>query len=224
MTRRETGAGMGRAGIAPQATYGETRERILRAALRAFAQRGFDGASTREIASAAGMNHGLIRHHFGSKLKLWQAAVDRAFADMEAGLAAVLDDPSIADDRERAARLVRGHVHYVAQNPEFVHLMLEEGKRRGPRMRWIADRHVKPLYEALRGLLERAQARDVLPSGVPAVHLFYALAGAVGLFFHQAEECRRVAGVDPFAPEAVDRHARVVERLLLGPSDGRQWE
>ncbi|NNL66033.1 MAG: TetR/AcrR family transcriptional regulator, partial [Myxococcales bacterium] len=65
---------------------GDTREQILRVALRAFAEKGFDGASTRAIAAGAGVNHGLIRHHFGSKLKLWQASVDRAFAEMQAEL------------------------------------------------------------------------------------------------------------------------------------------
>ena len=96
--------------------------------------------------------------------------------------------------------------------------MLEEGKRRGPRMRWIADRHVKPLYAAIGTLLESAGARGTLPEGISPVHFFYALAGAVGLLFHQAEECRRVAGVDPFEPRVIEEHARVVEQLFLGPT------
>ena len=37
-----------------------TRERILAAALEVFAERGFDGARTRDIAERAGANLGLI--------------------------------------------------------------------------------------------------------------------------------------------------------------------
>lgn len=43
------------------------RARIRDAALRLFAERGVSGATTRDIARAAGVSAGLIRHHFGSK-------------------------------------------------------------------------------------------------------------------------------------------------------------
>jgi AcrR family transcriptional regulator len=198
----------------------ETRAEILEAAVRAFADRGFEGASTREIAAAAGVHHGLIRHHFGSKARLWQAAVDRAFGTMQADLEALIAEPD-ASDRERVARIIRTHVHFVAGHPEFVRLMFQEGKRRGPRTRWIADRHVKPLYDAVGAVLARAQRAGALPRDFPAAHFFYVLAGAVGAIFHQAEECRRVAGIDPFDADAVREHARVVERLFLGPEDSR---
>lgn len=200
-------------------TAGDTREQILRAALQAFAEMGYDGSSTREIATRAGVNHGLIPYYFGTKEKLWKAAVDRAFEKMGQGLGALLSDSSITSDRERAARLVHNHVHFVARHPEFVRLMHEEGKRRGPRMRWIVDRHVKPMYEAIAELLERGRARGVPRMEVPPVHFFYILAGAVGVFFHQAEECKRVSGVDPFDPQVVADHARAVELLLLGPPE-----
>jgi AcrR family transcriptional regulator len=68
------------------------RARIRDAALRLFAERGIGGASIREIAAAAGVSSGLVRHHFGSKEELRDAcdayAMDRmkrmreqAFAD-----------------------------------------------------------------------------------------------------------------------------------------------
>jgi len=195
----------------------DTREVILEAALAAFSELGFDGATTRTIASRAGVNHGLIPYYFGSKPKLWEAAVERAFADLDAGLRVVLDDPSVGDDRERIGLLIRNFVRFVARNPEFVRLMNDEGKRRGPRMRWIVDRHVKPLYEAVSALMQRGAVSDRLPVDIHPVHLHYILAGAAGLIFAQAEECKRLSDVDPFDPEVVESHARAVEYLLLGP-------
>jgi len=208
---------MARAAATEQETAG-SRELILRAALRAFAVRGFDGASTREIAAKAGVNHGLIPYYFGSKQKLWQAAVDLAFEQLKAGVEAILADPSFADDRARAARLIRAHVRFVAAYPEFVRLMHEEGKRGGPRMRWLVDRHVRPLYQAIEALLARGQKSGTLRLAMTPLHFFYVLAGAAGVIFHQAEECKRLTGVDPCDPEVVEEHARVVERLLLGSS------
>ncbi len=49
------------------------RARIRDAALRLFAERGMDGATIRDIAKAAGVSPGLVRHHFGSKEALREA-------------------------------------------------------------------------------------------------------------------------------------------------------
>ena len=197
-------------------TEPDTREVILAAALQIFAEKGFDGSTTREIATSAGVNHGLIPYYFGGKPKLWREAVDRAFSTLDATLDTVVSDPSVTDVRERTGLLIRSYVRFVAANPEFVRLMHEEGKRKGERMRWIVDRHVKPMYEKISALLTSAAGRGLLPEDIAPVHFHYILAGAVGVFFHQAEECKRLTGVDPFEEAAVEAHARAVEYLLLG--------
>ena len=56
------------------------RARIRDAALRLFAERGMDGATIRDIAKAAGVSGGLVRHHFGSKDGL-RAACDSSALD-----------------------------------------------------------------------------------------------------------------------------------------------
>jgi AcrR family transcriptional regulator len=195
----------------------DTRERILQAALGAFSENGFEGAKTREIAARAGVPLGLLQYHFGGKLELWRAAVDRSLGELREGLDAVLAGAPPADERESLRLLIREHVHFVARNPAFVRLMHDEGKRRGPRMRWMVDRHVKPVYEALVPLIERAQQKGVLPAGIAPFHFVYILAGAAGVIFHQAEECKRLSGADPADPAVVDAHARAVEYLFLGP-------
>jgi AcrR family transcriptional regulator len=48
---------------------------VLAAARTAFAERGFDGASIRVIAADAGVDPALVHHYFGSKDKLFLAAV-----------------------------------------------------------------------------------------------------------------------------------------------------
>lgn len=51
----------------------QSRERLLQAALRLFAQQGYAKASTREIADAAGANLASIRYYFGDKAGLYRA-------------------------------------------------------------------------------------------------------------------------------------------------------
>ncbi len=54
----------------------DTREAILRAAREAFADRGFDQASIRQIATGAGVDPALVHHYFGTKEQLFLATVE----------------------------------------------------------------------------------------------------------------------------------------------------
>ena|SRR3990167_5134572 len=50
----------------------KTREKILRAAEKFFAAKGFSATSTAAIAKAAKVNEALLFHHFGNKEQLWR--------------------------------------------------------------------------------------------------------------------------------------------------------
>jgi AcrR family transcriptional regulator len=52
-----------------------TREAILAAAQDAFASRGYDATGVRDITAAAGINPSLVNRYFGSKEKLFEAAL-----------------------------------------------------------------------------------------------------------------------------------------------------
>jgi AcrR family transcriptional regulator len=53
----------------------DTKEAILAAAREAFAEKGFDGASIRYIATSAGVDPALVHHYFGAKDQLFLAAM-----------------------------------------------------------------------------------------------------------------------------------------------------
>jgi AcrR family transcriptional regulator len=57
----------------------ETRETILASARELFAEKGYDGASARSIARAAGVDPALVHHFFGSKEGLFVAAMEFPF-------------------------------------------------------------------------------------------------------------------------------------------------
>jgi AcrR family transcriptional regulator len=61
----------------------DTREAILEAAREAFAERGYDGASIRLIAAAAGVDPALVHHYFGTKNQLFLDAMQAPFDPMQ---------------------------------------------------------------------------------------------------------------------------------------------
>jgi AcrR family transcriptional regulator len=68
-----------RTGRRPKHAGAGTRDEILAAARRLFAERGYEGASMRAIAAEAGVDAALITHFFGSKAKLLGAAIEWPF-------------------------------------------------------------------------------------------------------------------------------------------------
>ncbi|MEC9343705.1 MAG: TetR/AcrR family transcriptional regulator [Pseudomonadota bacterium] len=67
---------------APSRRSLRTRARILDAAERVFAERGFEGATIRDIASLAGVQVGLVHHHGGGKEALFGLVVMRRARDL----------------------------------------------------------------------------------------------------------------------------------------------
>lgn len=199
----------------PESQNSSTRELILKTALEAFSLQGFEGATTRSIAAAAGVNQGLIPYYFKTKQALWRESVDRAFEELHAAMEewSSREGPT---DRKDIARMIRAYVAYVASHPEFVRMMNEEGKRSGPRMRWLVDRHVRPLLAGMTALFARVAEEIGMPVEINPAHLNYIFVGAVATIFHQAPECRRVTGYDPHDAKAVEAHADVLVHLLLG--------
>jgi AcrR family transcriptional regulator len=69
-----------------------TREAILDAARRAFAERGYQQATIREVAGIAGVDPALVHHYFGTKQDLFVAAVEIPVNPFEAFVELVSED------------------------------------------------------------------------------------------------------------------------------------
>jgi AcrR family transcriptional regulator len=70
------------------------RARIREAALKHFAEEGYERATIRGIAQTAGVSPGLLRHHYGSKDALRKACDDYVFEMLHRLNAQILEDPS----------------------------------------------------------------------------------------------------------------------------------
>jgi len=195
-----------------------TRERILAAALECFSLQGFDGAATREIASRAEVTQPLLTYHFRSKEELWRAAVDGVFAALTTAMVTRLDGLRGVDEVTTAKLLVHEFISFSAAHPELHRIITQECKVEGPRLDWLVETHVRPLYDATTELLQRlVDAGQLAP--IPVAHLYYILTGAGATMFVLAPECRRLSGVEPFDPSVIEQHADAVVALLFTVPD-----
>src|ERR1700761_9220829 len=105
-----------------------TRDRIVAAAVELFSERSFDGASTRDIATAAGVTQPLVTYHFHSKEELWQAAVDSLFAHLNRTLEERATGLRGVDGIVSAKLLVREFVTFSARTPQLHRIIMQESK------------------------------------------------------------------------------------------------
>jgi TetR/AcrR family transcriptional regulator len=192
-----------------------TRRIILQAALDRFSTEGFEGASTRAIAAQAGVNHGLIRHHFGSKEKLWRAAVEFLFERLEREMRFTAEDVAGRSAREIFEMGLRRYVHYCARHPEHARIMVQESIGSGPRLKWMAQNFIKRSMQAVRPVIEAAKARGDLPN-LDTVSIQYIIAPACQMIFALASEVKAVTGRDMTTSAAIEAHADTVVALFAG--------
>lgn len=210
-------------------TREDIRQRLLDSALVEFGAKGFDGASTRSIAQRIDAHQPQINYHFSSKEALWAAAVDHLFGMLGKELAGVpvpagTDDPAGNDDPAELASAfadaVRRFVRFAAARPELNQIMVHEATEDSERLRWMVERHIRPLYDATRATWQRLRDAGIAAPIDPAV-VHYVIVGAASLPFVNAPEARILTGAEPTERAWVDAHADgLVATLLPGLSDG----
>jgi AcrR family transcriptional regulator len=181
----------------------QTREAVIAAARRLFAEAGYDRATVRGIATAAGVDPALVVHYFGSKEALFREVMKLppVVADTIAHLA---DGPRSSVGRRLAEVVVAS-----LENPATRDIIL--GRIRSASSHPDAAALVRQTVE--QDILALAAGLDV---DQPELRAALAGSSIVGTAF-----ARYIVGVEPLAsltPDAlVAAFAPVLQRHLTGP-------
>jgi AcrR family transcriptional regulator len=134
----------------------ERRAAIVREAVRLFAERGFRGATTRELAAAVGVSEPVLYEHFRTKRELYEAILDvksREGEDRFAALArAHLDG---GDDRGFFEGLADLVLDFCESNPDYVRLLLFSALESHEMGEMFYLRHRKIFLGPVTGYIER---------------------------------------------------------------------
>jgi AcrR family transcriptional regulator len=203
-----------------QARSSVTREALLDAALAEFSAHGFEGASTRTIAAAAGTHQPQINYHFASKEALWMATVDHLFERLDVAVGDQLGaEPPGWVDRDGFAANLRAFVRAAAGLPELNRIMVQEATIDSDRLQWIVDHHTRPRFDLVTSAWRRLRASGTV-ADVDEVVLYYSLVGAASLAYVNAPEAR-LLGHDTLADSFIDAHADALVAVFLGPDERR---
>lgn len=192
-----------------------TRELILDAAERLFAERGYEETSLADVGEAAGVSRATPGYFFGSKADLHRSALERCFADVRR---------AVREGKERAlasggtpeavlAGAVSDYTEFVLARPNFVRLIEREA---------LSDRTVldgMPLrlavwQEALSAF--RQELGLDISDTAEAAHLLLSLVALTWFPVVHGGTFLRAVGLDPAAADFAEQRKRHITTLLLG--------
>lgn len=125
-----------------------TDEEVLDAALEAFARVGYEAMSIRSLGRDLGLSHGALNQRFGSKDKLFDAAVDHGFGQLASSMADHLAHMAPGGDDEVRDR-IRSFILASAERPQIMRLMNTLGITSSARLDHVVERHISPLAAPL---------------------------------------------------------------------------
>ena len=133
----------------------ETRDRLLKAAERLFADRGFKKVTVRDICRAARANVAAVNYHFGDKLGLYREVMQSAIDGMRGTNDAAREAGAGQPPEEQLRRYIAIFVHRVLTpgNDTIHKLITREMNDPTPALDALVEQGVRPRVEYLSGLI-----------------------------------------------------------------------
>jgi TetR/AcrR family transcriptional regulator len=194
---------------------GETRARILDAALSEFSANGLAGARMDRIAAAASVNKALIYYYFDSKENLYTAAFEMISAKIRDRSMAVF--LAQASPGERLLRTALDHFDRILAQGEFQSLLQQEMMRLRNGESGVLPILVKRVFAPLQAMYQ-ATVREGIASGelidADWMQIHLAVLGANVFYFLSAPVWELLLPYDPLSQEAIVARRRAVVEFL----------
>ncbi len=140
-----------------------TRELLLSRAIDLFYEKGYVGASVRDIVKAVNVTNSILYHHFKDKNELLYVIIDRIGLELIKSLKQV--EQQYDDPMERLSRMIYTQICIVKERKREVKIFLEEQYQLEPKYKAGILRQHREIYNLylnqLNALEERGMLRNV---------------------------------------------------------------
>lgn len=190
---------------------GDTRQRVIDAACRCFAQYGYGPATNSLIAEMAGVTAGAVYYHYGTKSKLFDAVCEDVYGRIIARSAEV----AMAQPQS-----VRGLLHAVLgesmrinhESPALAGFVATApiDARRHPELTEAFSKQAVAMGETLAAAVRHGQEHGLIPADRDPVAVAHMISAIVDGFAHAAATT---------SPTAMDDMTALFDSLLLGADE-----
>jgi len=191
-----------------------TRERILRAAIGEFSEKGYSGARIDVICRVARANPRMIYHYFGGKDHLYVAVLEQLLGELRSE-ELKLDVAHVAPI-DGMMQLFEFTYDHFGQHPELIHLLSGENLLRARFLRKSVKTPIvaSPLIKLIDQLLRRGERAGDFRRGIDALHLYIAMVGFA--YFHRsnAHTLSVIFQTDLLTPDWQAEHKRCARDML----------
>jgi AcrR family transcriptional regulator len=149
-----------------------TRERILRAAVKEFAAKGYSGGRLETICAAARVNIRMIYHYFGDKEGLYIAALEETLSGLrKEELKLAFDDVA---PLEAVLQLFEFTYEHFAANPRLISLLSGENllKAKFLKRSKLTPVISSPVIAQLKSIIARGEAEGRFRKGIDPLKLY----------------------------------------------------
>jgi len=155
------------------------RKKILDAATRIFARKGFHGANISDIAHEAGVAHGTVYTYFGSKDDLLASIFHENLSELVGYVRSEVQNEKNAEAKFR--RMIALQIKLIEQNPELTELMLVEFPRTGKFLDHSTINTLSAYIDMIADVLKEGMAEgtfdDTMDIDVVATMIYSAIQG-----------------------------------------------
>ena len=162
---------------------GERRDAIIAAAVRLFSEKGFRGATTRELAAALDVTEPVIYQHFETKRDLYRAIIEAKARERRQDTEhwQAIENPQ--GDREFFGAVVRLLLQRVERDPSYLRLLFFSALERHELADLFFERDATEIYERVSGYIRRRIDEGAFR---PDIEPTVAARGLVGMAVHHA--------------------------------------
>ena len=198
-----------------------TRERILKAAERLFAERGYDATSVRAIVEKARVNQAAINYHFAGKEGLYREVLSTAFRALTENQVAHAEEVRTLSREQALVEFVRRQLQPLAARDEFsrhMRIFNWETVRPTAAFRRLLREETAPFLGLAVDLVRRFMPDADQPTLLTAAVW---LVGQCSVFVRNREQLAELPSGLALDDAAVDRLARLVSGWAIGGLSSR---
>lgn len=203
-----------------QGTDADSRSRLIQTAASLFAEKGFDGVSTRDIAAAAHVNISLISYYFRGKEGLYLAVLEDFTSEARARMLDLFDNfnpETLTREiyRERMQMLIRGIVEMKFRTPYVTRLIHREILAGMPRTKTFVNNMFESTTKTILAMMGAAQKKGFLREDLHLPTYMMTMVHALDGYF-LASRCDTVwTKLTLPLPEQIDEYCKQMNMIFI---------